>query len=398
MLYKPLRVILPSLFILAFLSLTASHSNGFEAFCTRVVDGDTLEFKMPKGKLRLVNLIGVKTPDLDHPYGKDVAEFTRKLVEKKQVKAKFGKYGSMTDRQGNLLCYVWIERKFLNEEIIKNGYGYIYFPFHSPYKDRFRHYELWARSHKIGIWKAKISPVESSDIDYHGRPIPSIPVRKSQPSIDSYCLVRKVIDGDTIVVEYKGKSEKVRFLCVNTPESVHPDKKQNVPMGKVASRYTKNNLLGEKVGLEFEGRRRGNYGRLLAYVIIDGVNFNIELVKQGLSPYYTKYGLSKKYDRQFREAERYARKHRLNIWGDPYLARKYLRLKSKWGQKRPPPREKDYSIAPSSGKYVGSKRSNKFHYPSCRWAKKISPGNRVYFNSRQEALDRGYVPCKVCGP
>jgi len=33
-------------------------------------------------------------------------------------------------------------------------------------------------------------------------------------------------------------NEKVRFLCVNTSESVHPDKKQNIPMGKVASRYT----------------------------------------------------------------------------------------------------------------------------------------------------------------
>jgi len=208
----------------------------------------------------------------------------------------------------------------------------------------------------------------------------------------------RVVDGDTIVVRMPtGKLEKVRLLCVNTPESVHRDKKQNIPMGKTASRYTETRLEGKAVDLEFEGRRRGNYGRLLAYVIIDGVNFNIELVKQGLSPYYTKYGLSKKYDRQFREAERYARKNRLNIWGDPQLARKYLRLKSKWGQRRPPPREQ-YSVVPSSGKYVGSKKSNKFHYPSCRWAKKISPGNRVYFNSRQEALDRGYVPCKVCGP
>ena len=74
------------------------------------------------------------------------------------------------------------------------------------------------------------------------------------------------------------------------------------------------------------------YGRLLAYVFVDGKNLNIDLVRQGLSPYYTKYGKSQKYDHAFRSAEKLARKEKLNIWGDPDLTQKYLRLKSKWGQ------------------------------------------------------------------
>jgi len=146
--------------------------------------------------------------------------------------------------------------------------------------------------------------------------------------------VIQIVDGDTIVVNYQGKSEKVRLLCVNTPESVHPDKKQNIPMGKVTSDYTKKKLNGKYVDLKFEGKLRGKYGRLLAYVFVDGRNFNLELVRQGLSPYYTKYGLSQRYDKKFREVERFARDHRLNIWGDPELTQKYLRLKSKWGQQR----------------------------------------------------------------
>lgn len=73
---------------------------------------------------------------------------------------------------------------------------------------------------------------------------------------------------------------------------------------------------------------------MLAYVFVGGHNFNMELIKQGLSPYYTKYGVSQKYDVEFRQAEKYARKHKLNIWGDPQLAQKYLRLKSKWGGRR----------------------------------------------------------------
>jgi micrococcal nuclease len=147
-----------------------------------------------------------------------------------------------------------------------------------------------------------------------------------------YKVVR-VVDGDTIVVRYNGKYEKVRLLCVDTPESVHPDKKQNIPMGKVASSYTLKKLFDKDVSLEFEiDRLRGNHGRLLAYVFVDGQNFNLDLVRKGLSPYYTKYGESEKYDAEFRAAEKLARIEKLNIWADPELTEKYLRLKSKWGQ------------------------------------------------------------------
>lgn len=145
--------------------------------------------------------------------------------------------------------------------------------------------------------------------------------------------VIRVVDGDTIVINYGGKYEEVRMLCVNTPKPVHPDEKQNIPMGKVASRYTQKKLIGKYVNLEFEIKRlRGNHGRLLAYVFVDGQNLNLDLVMQGLSPHYTKYGKSKKYDAEFRVAEEQARKEKLNIWGDPELTKKYLRLKSKWGQ------------------------------------------------------------------
>jgi len=49
-------------------------------------------------------------------------------------------------------------------------------------------------------------------------------------------------------------------------------------------------------------------------------------------------------------------------------------------------------------KYVASKNSTKYHYPSCKWALKISPKNLVRFKSAREALGAGYVPCKVCKP
>ena len=49
-------------------------------------------------------------------------------------------------------------------------------------------------------------------------------------------------------------------------------------------------------------------------------------------------------------------------------------------------------------KYVGSKNSNKYHYPDCKWAKRISAKNLVVFESAKEALAARYVPCKVCKP
>ncbi len=49
-------------------------------------------------------------------------------------------------------------------------------------------------------------------------------------------------------------------------------------------------------------------------------------------------------------------------------------------------------------KFVGSKTSNKYHYPDCRWAKQIRPEKLVTFSSAEEARAKGYVPCPVCFP
>ena len=148
-----------------------------------------------------------------------------------------------------------------------------------------------------------------------------------------YAVVR-VVDGDTIIIQKKGKRERVRFLRVNTPESVHPDKKRNTPMGDVASDFAKKHLSGKSVTLEFEAERRDRYDRLLAYIFVGEENFCLTLVEEGMSPYYTPYGLSKNYDGEFRQAEQEARDAKLGIWSTPESTRKYMRLKSKWGKKR----------------------------------------------------------------
>jgi hypothetical protein len=49
-------------------------------------------------------------------------------------------------------------------------------------------------------------------------------------------------------------------------------------------------------------------------------------------------------------------------------------------------------------KYVGSKTSNKYHYPDCKWAKTIWPARMVGFKSVEHAHEDGYIPCPVCKP
>lgn len=48
--------------------------------------------------------------------------------------------------------------------------------------------------------------------------------------------------------------------------------------------------------------------------------------------------------------------------------------------------------------YVGSAKSDKFHYTDCRAAQRIKSSNLVYFYSREEAINAGYVPCGICHP
>lgn len=52
----------------------------------------------------------------------------------------------------------------------------------------------------------------------------------------------------------------------------------------------------------------------------------------------------------------------------------------------------------SVGVFVGSVESDKYHYPSCRHAKKILESNEIWFSSAEEAQSIGYNPCKVCDP
>lgn len=52
----------------------------------------------------------------------------------------------------------------------------------------------------------------------------------------------------------------------------------------------------------------------------------------------------------------------------------------------------------STGRYVGSKNSDKYHRSTCPTAQRISSKNEIWFDDAADARRSGYVPCKVCKP
>ena len=81
--------------------------------------------------------------------------------------------------------------------------------------------------------------------------------------------VVRVIDGDTIEVSIAGQDEDVRYIGIDTPETVKP----GTPVqcyGPQASEENHRLVDGRRVRLVFDRERRDVYGRLLAYVYTEG--------------------------------------------------------------------------------------------------------------------------------
>jgi micrococcal nuclease len=98
----------------------------------------------------------------------------------------------------------------------------------------------------------------------------------------SRARVVRVVDGDTILVSAGGREERVRYIGVDTPESVKPGTPVQC-FAKRASAYNKRLVAGRTVRLVQDVEARDRYGRLLAYVYRepDGLFVNAELARGG---------------------------------------------------------------------------------------------------------------------
>jgi micrococcal nuclease len=123
--------------------------------------------------------------------------------------------------------------------------------------------------------------------------------------------VERVIDGDTIVLE---GHVRVRLIGVDTPEVVHPHKPVE-PLGPEASQFTRSLVEDRDVTLQFDRERRDRYGRVLAYVYVDGKLVNEEIIRAGFSRAQTRYKFDRTMANRFLAAEAEAKEAGRGIWG-----------------------------------------------------------------------------------
>lgn len=127
----------------------------------------------------------------------------------------------------------------------------------------------------------------------------------------------EAVDGDTARFMMDGEKITVRFLAVDTPESVHPSKEVQ-PYGKEASNFTKEKLSNaEKIILEFDSRsdKKDKYDRYLAWIWVDGELLQELLIKEGLAKVNYIYGQYEHLER-IQKVEEEAKNNKVGIWKD----------------------------------------------------------------------------------
>lgn len=125
--------------------------------------------------------------------------------------------------------------------------------------------------------------------------------------------VTEVVDGDTIKVNVDGQAYTLRYIGIDTPETVHPDKPVEW-MGPEASAANRRLVEGQTVYLEKDVSDTDRYGRLLRYVYLaDGLFVNAELVRLGYAHAST-YPPDVKHQDLLLEMQREAREAGRGLW------------------------------------------------------------------------------------
>lgn len=149
--------------------------------------------------------------------------------------------------------------------------------------------------------------------------------------------VIRVVDGDTILAQVNGQKEKIRFIGIDTPETVNP----RTPVeyyGPEASAYTKQILPeGKQIYLEYDKEKEDKYGRTLAYVWLsrppEKLDYrqyreymvNANLLAQGYAVPVA-YKPNTKYQNIFEDLALPARETKIGVWGAPATISNNLNL------------------------------------------------------------------------
>jgi micrococcal nuclease len=127
--------------------------------------------------------------------------------------------------------------------------------------------------------------------------------------------VTNVLDGDTLVANVAGREVAIRLIGIDTPEVVDPRKPVQC-YGEEASSYAKSLLRGQKIYIEKDpSKTYDKYGRVLGYVkFSNGQSYNEQMIRTGYAREYTYSGEKYMYQREFKEAQKAAKKAKVGLW------------------------------------------------------------------------------------
>lgn len=116
------------------------------AILERVIDGDTVELK-DKRKIRL---LGINTPEKKMPYSESAKEFLSNFINETLI-LEYDK--DKIDKYNRTLGYVFFDNRFLNMEILENGWANAYMTSNLKYEKTFLRAQAQAIKFGRGMWK-----------------------------------------------------------------------------------------------------------------------------------------------------------------------------------------------------------------------------------------------------
>lgn len=111
-----------------------------------------------------------------------------------------------------------------------------------------------------------------------------------------------------------GTEEHVRYIGIDTPETVHPEKPVEW-LGHEATEANRRLLTNGPLMLEFDIQERDQYGQLLAYVWAGEVSVNVELVRMGFA-YVSTWPPNMRLAKALVQAQKVARAAEAGLWSE----------------------------------------------------------------------------------
>jgi endonuclease YncB( thermonuclease family) len=124
-------------------------------------------------------------------------------------------------------------------------------------------------------------------------------------------LVKKVFDGDSVLLS---DGREIRYIGIDAPET--SGKRPEEYYGNEARGKNESLVLGKEVRLEYDVERKDIYGRTLAYVYLDDVMINLEMVKSGFA-LAVPYPPNLAHQDELCEAMLSARREKRGLWENP---------------------------------------------------------------------------------